>query len=110
MIIFTSLITISSVFGCGKKNSDPRQDQTFAEQEAANRSGYLCAGDGKCLNSNVNQPSGNILCSSNFMFKEDAIQRCRFDNRRKSSCDGMIEYQTEDGTRYELVKMSNEGC
>merc|ERR1712126_634812 len=104
MMILRSLITISAVLGCFKK------EVTITIGDNYITSGYSCAADGKCLNSNVDQPSGNILCSSNFMFKEDAIKRCQIENRRTNLCEGMIEYSTKNGTRYELVNTAIDGC
>jgi len=110
MIILRSLIKICAVLGCRKNEQDNQQNRAFVQEDAVNSSGYLCAGDGKCLNSNVNQPSGNILCSINFMLKEDAVQRCNFENRRTNLCEGIIQYSTKNGTRYELVKTAIDGC
>jgi len=69
---------------------------------------YMCAGDGYCLNTNQFQSMGNILCTTNYQYLDDAIRRCNSVNQNNEKCDGYISYSTRNGERYELVNRARD--
>merc|ERR1719262_123647 len=80
----------------------PNQQQR-AYRALSMPSGYACAGDGQCLQSDIHQPMGNVLCSSNSETREDALTRCNFAKQQNKRCDGYISYIVDGERKYELV-------
>jgi len=71
---------------------------------------YGCAGSIPCLDSNVVQPNGNLLCATNFIDKNVAQLVCRLFRLNNFQCDGIIVIPGTQET-YELVVVNaNDAC